>query len=79
MVSNIGGVRGPMALPLSPTRPGGNGTYFGGTMFSWPNWLYRLWALFLRSILVPLSLPVRAVEWLTGNTFPRNNIERYKV
>ena len=28
MVSNIGRVRGPMALPLSPTRPGGNGTYY---------------------------------------------------
>jgi hypothetical protein len=48
-------------------------------MFSWPNWLYRLWAYFLRCILVPLSLPIRAVEWLTGNTFPRNNIEQFKV
>lgn len=48
-------------------------------MFSWPNWLYRLWALFLRTILVPLSLPIRAYEYVVGDTFPPNKIKKYTI
>ena len=48
-------------------------------MFSWPNWLYKLWAYFLRSILVPLSLPVRTYEYLVGDTYPPNKINSYRV
>ena len=47
-------------------------------MFSWPNWLYKLWAMFLRCILVPLSLPVRAYEKIVGDTFPPNKIDQYR-
>ena len=47
-------------------------------MFSWPNWLYKLWAVFLRCVLVPLSIPIRFIERILGDTYPPNNIEKYR-
>ena len=48
-------------------------------MFSWPNWLYKLWAVFLRCVLVPLSIPIRIIERIVGDTYPPNNVEKYRV